>query len=256
MVKEALFAIDIGNSCVDIGYFERGTLVWKEYFPSTPESMEIVCQRALDWKIDKDVIIAAVVPSLCDLLATLLENALAQKPILVEHFKTRLMPLLVDNPVSVGVDRLVNCFGAMRLYGRPAIVVSLGTATTFEVDSPEGSYLGGAIAPGVRISLEALSQRTALLPPVKLRKPAKLIATNTIGHIESGIYYGTVSMIEGMVKRIRTTLGAAAPVIGTGGLSSEVAAEGVFDYHEPELTLKGLLAVYLSHQQQGFGQAG
>jgi len=161
-----------------------------------------------------------------------------------DDFKDKLLPLLVDNPSSVGVDRIVNCYAAISLFRCPAIVVSLGTATTFEAISAQGEYLGGAIAPGVRISLEALTSRTALLPPVKMEKPDTLIATNTIGHMESGIYYGTVSMIEGITRRMKPLLGDACIVIGTGGLSSVIAGEGIFDYHEPDLTLRGLEQIY------------
>jgi type III pantothenate kinase len=166
------------------------------------------------------------------------------QPVMVEDFKTQLLPLKVDRPETVGVDRVVNAYAAVHLFGCPAIVVSLGTATTFEAISDQGEYLGGAIAPGVKISLEALTQRAALLPPGKLEKPRHIIAKNTLEHMQSGIYYGTCSLMEGMVKRFRNLLGETARVIGTGGISQLFADEGIFDHHEPLLTLKGLELIH------------
>ncbi len=190
------------------------------------------------------VLISSVVPALGDLMVTRVETELGITPHMVEGFKTELMPLHVDRPETVGVDRVVNCFAAKHLFGAPAIVVSLGTATTFEVISKEGAYEGGAIVPGVKISLEALTQRTALLPPVRMRKIETLIAKNTVGHIESGIYFGTLSLIEGMVKRFQAAIGDQAVVVGTGGLGSMLVESDIFDHFEPLLTLKGMALIY------------
>lgn len=243
---DSLFVIDIGNTCTDIGIC-CGDAIQKISYPSSQESMDAVCRFVKDQPGKPGVIIASVVPVLGDLLSSLLENKCNIKSFLAENIKTKLLPLQVDNPGSVGIDRAVNCYAAIRLYGCPAIVVSLGTATTFEAVSAGGEYLGGAIAPGVMISLEALSQKTALLPAVHLNKPKKIIAANTIEHIESGIFYGTISLVEGMVKRMKSVLGESTHVIGTGGISNVFAEEGIFDYHEPDLTLKGLQQVYRNY---------
>lgn len=243
----SLLAIDIGNSRLNFAAFQGGELVEQSYFPSQAEYAERFIADVSEWHNQKrfeGVILASVVPRLGDLIVTLIESELGLSPIAVESFKQRLLPLRVDRPETVGVDRAVNCFAAIQLYGAPAIVISMGTATCFEAISAEGEYLGGAIAPGVKISLEALTQRTALLPPAVWRKPSRIIGKNTLGHMESGIYYGALSQIEGMARRMKAELGENASVIATGGISELLADEGVFDVHEPLLTLKGLQQVH------------
>lgn len=247
MKNTSLLAIDIGNSRTNLAIFDQHELVKHDFFPSAAEYAEKVCNRAIEWKktyFFEQIVMSSVVPALGDLLVTLLHSSLSIIPFTLEEHKTRLIPLMVDRPETVGVDRIVNSYGAIHLFGCPAIVISLGTATTFEVISEKGEYLGGAIAPGVKISMEALSQRTALLPPAILKKPERIIAKNTLEHLQSGIYYGTVSLIEGMAKRLKTIVGDRAKVIGTGGISSIIAEEGIFDHHEPLLTLKGLEIIH------------
>lgn len=251
MTLSTLLAIDIGNSRANLGLFAGETLVAHEFYPSSVDYVEKICDIAETWRREpgvEAVILGSVVPRLGELIATLLEQRSGLRPVFVEGFKTRLLPLLVDRPESVGVDRVINCYAAIHLYGAPALVVSMGTATTFEAISKDGEYLGGAIAPGVRVSLEALTQRTALLPPAVWKKPDRLIGKNTLEHMESGIYYGAVSLIEGMTRRFREELGDSLLVIGTGGISQVIAEEGVFDRHDLELTLKGLRLIY-AHQR-------
>ncbi|MBI1390434.1 MAG: type III pantothenate kinase [bacterium] len=243
----ALLALDIGNSRINYGAFQDGALTRQDYLPSSPEYAEKICATLDEWRNELGagaVIIASVVPRLGDLMSTLIEEHLGLSPIAVENFKQDLLPLRVDRPETVGVDRVVNCYAAIHLYGAPAIVISMGTATTFEAISREGEYIGGAIAPGVRISLEALTQRTALLPPAVWRKPARIIGKNTLSQMEAGIFYGSLSQIEGMARRLRDELGDDARVIGTGGISTLLKDEGVFDAQEPVLTLKGLNEIY------------
>jgi len=242
-----ILAVDIGNSCTNLGVFEGSALIASDFFPSSPEYAEKVRQRVETWRKEhpfEHAVISSVAPALSDLLATIIEEFTEKKPIMAEARKTELLPLLVDRPETVGVDRIVNCCAAIHYYGAPAIVVSLGTATTFEAISGRGEYLGGAIAPGVKISLEALTQRTALLPPAIWKKPKQIIAKNTLGHMESGIYYGTISLIEGMTKRLKAVIGEKAAVIGTGGISALLAEENVFDYYDPFLTLRGLELIH------------
>lgn len=238
-----ILAVDVGNTCTDLGLFENHVLLSDQYFPSALKQIETLISLVETWHRERPldaVILASVVPALADLLVSRLDALTGRKSIHVADMKTRLLPLRVDYPETVGVDRVVNCYAAKMLYGAPAVVVSMGTATTFEALSAEGEYLGGAIAPGVNISLEALTHRTALLPPVVFGRPERLIAVHTIGHMQSGIYYGTLSLIEGMVRRFKAALGEEAKVIGTGGLSAAIAGEGIFDIHDPYLTLKGL----------------
>jgi type III pantothenate kinase len=241
MNTHRVLAIDIGNSATNLALFDGGDIVKYEVFPSKPEFSEDIAHAIESWKSPSGrVIIASVVPDLSDRLLQIVNGRGGARPVMVEEFKTELLPLRVDRPETLGVDRIVISYAALHLIGKPAIVISMGTATTFEVISKEGEYIGGAIAPGVKISLEALTQRAALLPPVDLAKPPDLLAKNTVDHIQSGVYYGAISLIEGMANRFKARLGDSARVIGTGGISGLFAEEGVFDYHEPHLLLKGL----------------
>jgi len=151
----------------------------------------------------------------------------------------------IDNPKEVGSDRLVNAFAAWKRYKQALIVVDFGTATTFDVVSSEGNYIGGAIAPGVNLSLDALHRAAAKLPTVAIQKPEKVIGTNTIGAMQSGIYYGYVGLIEGIAGRIKTEYGKPMKVIATGGLASLYAkACPLIEHLEPDLTIFGLRDLY------------
>jgi type III pantothenate kinase len=153
------------------------------------------------------------------------------------------MSVLYDNPHEVGADRIANAVGAFDLYGGPAIVVDLGTATTFDVITADAGYLGGAITPGVEISMEALFRRAALLRRVELVEPRSVIGRNTMESIQSGVVYGYASLIDGMIERIEAELGGAT-TIATGGLAHLIAPHTSVQFHEPWLTLHGLRIVY------------
>ncbi|KZD09853.1 type III pantothenate kinase [Oceanibaculum pacificum] len=150
----------------------------------------------------------------------------------------------VDRPEEVGADRLVNTVAAHHLYGGPAIVVDFGTATTFDVVDGDGNYCGGAIAPGINLSIEALRMAAALLPRVAVRRPEKVIGSTTVGCFESGIFWGYVSLIEGLVARIRAEFGQPMKVVATGGLVPLFAeATDIFDHLDQDLTMRGLVIV-------------
>lgn len=152
----------------------------------------------------------------------------------------------IDNPAEVGADRLVNAFAAWNRYKQALIVVDFGTATTFDVVNSAGEYIGGIIAPGVNLSLDALQRAAAKLPTVAIQKPAKVIGTNTVGAMQSGIYYGYSGMIEGIAERIKTEYGSPMKVIATGGLASLFAkACPVIEHLEPDLTIYGLKELYI-----------
>jgi type III pantothenate kinase len=241
-----ILTVDVGNSRINFGLFEDGELAISDFVPTAPENVLKIIGFIAEWKGQEpfeQIVLSSVVPKVGDMLVSEIQTSLHFPVIVVNEFKTKLMPLLVDEPKTVGVDRVVNCFGVMKLYGTPAIVISMGTATTFEVVSEQGEYLGGCIVPGVRISLEALSKRTALLPPGIWEKPENIIAKNTEDHMKAGIYYGTLSLIEGMVSRYKEALHADAKVIATGGISTVLKDEKVFDIHDPFLILKGLKEV-------------
>jgi type III pantothenate kinase len=159
------------------------------------------------------------------------------------------MPILYDNPREVGADRVVNGIAAYEEFGRessrPVIVVDFGTATTFDAISAKGEYLGGVICPGPQISADALFQRAARLPRIEVRKPDRIIGTNTVGSMQSGLFWGYVDMVDGLVRRMRTELGGNVAVVATGGLAESVAPETtVVEHVDPELTLRGLRIVW------------
>lgn len=156
----------------------------------------------------------------------------------------------VDRPEEVGADRLVNTVAAHHVYGGPAIVVDFGTATTFDVVDAGGNYCGGAIAPGINLSIEALRMAAALLPRVAVRRPEKVIGSTTVGCFESGIFWGYISLIEGLVARIRNEFGQPMKVIATGGLVPVFAdATDIFDYLDQDLTMKGMVIVNRLNRQ-------
>ena len=175
----------------------------------------------------------------------MLRAYLQQEPLIVGSGVKTGVAIRIDNPREVGADRVVNTAAAFRLYGGPACIVDFGTATTFDALSANGEYLGGAIAPGVRLAADALFRGTAKLPRVDLQRPAHAIGTNTVDSMRSGILFGYVGLVEGMVARFRLELGPTMRVIGTGGLASVIAQETrVLEIVDPWLTLKGLRLIY------------
>lgn len=191
------------------------------------------------------VIISSVVPSLTTWLTKMSRDRLGVEPIVVGGDLPLGLRIRTETPREVGADRLVNAVAAFDRYGGPAIVVDFGTATTFDVISDEGDYLGGAIAPGLVISLEALTSRAAKLFAVELKLPEKVIGTNTVTMMQSGLVLGYLAMLEGMILRIRGELGTDAAVIATGGYSEIFAAASpIITHHDRDLLTHGLLVIY------------
>jgi len=254
----ALFCVDIGNTNVVMGLYAGPDLVahWRvatdghrmadEYGMLVLDLLERSGQPPA---AVEGIIIASVVPPVTSLFEKLSERYLGHKPLVVDAKVHTGVRILLDNPKEVGTDRVVNAVAAYRRYGGPACVVDLGTATTFDLLSEAGDYLGGAIAPGLGIAAEALTQRTAKLPRIDLVRPPSVIGRNTIQAMQSGLLFGYVGLVEGLVARFRAELGPELKVIATGGLAPLLAAEtGVFHAIDPWLTLEGLRLVWEMNQ--------
>lgn len=253
-----LLAIDIGNTNIVLGVFRGADLLqsWRltTLRERTADELGLVILQLFDHhNIRADgilgVIIASVVPPLTGTMAEMAERYIHRQPLLVEPGTKIGMDVLYENPSDVGADRLVNGVAAYERYGRsrlePVIVVDFGTATTFDVITAQGEYLGGAICPGVQISADALFQRAARLPRIDVRKPAQVIGRTTVGSMQAGLFYGYVGMVEGLVHRLRRELTAPAVTVATGGLAGVIAPETtVIDHVDPDLTLHGMRLVW------------
>jgi type III pantothenate kinase len=191
-------------------------------------------------------IIATVVPASLHSLKVLCDKYFHTTPLVVGEANVKLgVEAKIDNPQEVGADRLVNAVAANAKYGGPLICIDFGTATTFDVIDYDGNYAGGAIAPGINLSLEALHMAAAKLPRVAVERPAKVIGTGTVSAMQSGIYWGYVSMIEGMVARIREEFRADMDVVATGGLAQMFCdATRIINWTDRDLTLRGLYLIY------------
>lgn len=251
-----LLAIDSGNTNTVFAVFDDYDKVRGEWRLSASPNRtadefavslkHLMAEAGLNPKDVTAAIIATVVPATLFALKTLCRNTFGCEPrVIGEGGINPGLKVLVDRPDEVGADRLVNAVSAFDRYGGPLIIVDFGTATTFDIIDAEGSYLGGVIAPGVNLSLEALHMAAAKLPRVDVKKTDQVTGKDTVAAMQSGIYWGYVSMIEGLVARLRAEHGVDMDVIATGGLSP-LFTEAVkcIKKSDPELTLRGLLLVH------------
>lgn len=256
-----LLAIDIGNTNIVLGVFEADRLVtsWRLQTLRERTSDELgllvdglFAQSGLDRSAIAGVIVSSVVPPLTGPTRGMIERYFRQTPLVVDPAGNAGMPIRYEHPADVGADRVVNAVAAYDRFGasrRPLIVCDFGTATTLDAVSAAGEYLGGAICPGVRISADALFQRAARLPRVDVRKPATVIGRTTVGAIESGLFWGYVGMVEGLITRMRAELGGDAICVATGGLAAIIAPETTLIEHvDLDLTLHGLRIVWERNQ--------
>ena len=211
--------------------------------------LNLFSMRKIEATEVSSIIISSVVPPLDSTLRQVCEQYFNLKAMFVEPGIKTGMPILVDNPAELGADRLVNGVAAFARYGGPCIVVDFGTATTFDVISAKGEYIGGVIAPGLAISAEALFARAAKLSRVDVKKPAKVVGTNTVAHMQSGLYYGYIGLVDGILERIlnetRHPDTPAPKIIATGGLARLIVDDSRFiDTIDDMLTLDGLRLIY------------
>lgn len=249
-----LLAIDIGNTNIAIGVFEDerlraawrlGTDVHKLEDEYASVFLNLLSLKGLAFADIDCAIISSSVPPLVTVFEGLCQRYFEVSPMVVGPGTKTGVRISIDNPREVGADRVVNAAAGHRLYGGPLIVVDFGTATTLDAVSEEGDYLGGAIAPGIGISAEALFEHAAKLPRVELVRPQKAIGRSSVSAMQSGIIFGYVGLIEGIVVRMRKELGGTAKVIATGGLADVICREtDIVDALEPDLTLVGLRLVH------------
>jgi type III pantothenate kinase len=257
-----LLAIDIGNTNIVLGVFDGTTLrhSWRltTARDRTSDELGLMVTQLLDRdglvlsSID-GVVMASVVPPLTATMTEMCRRYLGRVPLNLEPGIETGMPILYEHPAEVGADRIVNGIAAYEAYGRqrqlPLIVVDFGTATTFDAISAAGEYLGGVICPGIQISADALFQRAAKLPRIDVRKPPNVIGRTTVTSMQSGLFFGYVGMVEGLVHRLREALGGAAYCVATGGLADVISPEtDVVDVVDRDLTMQGLRLLWERNQ--------
>lgn len=253
MVTRALLAVDVGNTNTVLGLYEGSELL--RHWRLTTRREETADEIALSVRglleasgraeAPRDVIVSNVVPPLKFPIRQALRQICGQEPLFVEPGIKTGMPILYDVPQEVGADRIVNAVAAYARLGGPCIVVDFGTATTFDVVTERGEYAGGVIVPGISVSADALFEKAARLSRVEIRRPERVIGKTTIGSIQSGLYFGYLSLVDGVVDRIARELGGKPRVVATGGLA-ELFGGGSERIEEvdPLLTLQGLLLIH------------
>src|SRR6202167_3183636 len=265
-----LLVIDVGNTNTVLGVFARageghapGSAIETQRYERLVANWRVATSRTstvdeygvlfrnlfsmagLESKGIHGIVISSVVPPLDPVLRQVCERYFNLRPLYIEPGIKTGMPVHYDNPAEVGADRIVNAVAAFEKYGGPCVVVDFGTATTFDCVSAKGEYLGGVICPGIGISADALFQRTARLPRVEIRKPARVIGTNTVGSLQSGLYYGYLGLVDGILERLLEEMGKQTKVIATGGLGSMIGTGSRYiEKVDDLLTLDGLRIIW------------
>jgi len=255
-----LLAIDIGNTNIALGIFEGEKLLkhWrirtereKTYEEYSITILNLLSLAGIERREISSVILSSVVPPLTPVFQDLSRIFFHVRALVVGPGLKTGMPILYDNPIEVGADRIVSAVAAFHKHGGPCIVVDFGTATTFDAVSEKGEYLGGAIAPGIQIAAEALYLKTAKLPRIEIRKPCNAIGRTTENSMQSGLYFGYIGLVSNIISEFRKELGMDAKVIVTGGFAVFVEKERHrVDFYEPNLILDGLRILYEKNKQE------
>jgi type III pantothenate kinase len=265
-----LFVLDVGNTNTVLGVFARVAKLHPDGGSAVPPRYErlvahwrvatrqgstvdeygvlfrnLFSMASLEAAGIHGIVISSVVPPLDPVLRQVCERYFNSKPLFIEPGIKTGMPVHYDNPAEVGADRIVNAVAAFDKYGGPCVIVDFGTATTFDCVSAKGEYLGGVICPGIGISADALFSRTARLPRVEIRKPARVIGTNTVGSLQSGLYYGYLGLVDGILELLLNELGPQTQVLATGGFGSMIGKGSKYIKHVDDLlTLEGLRLIW------------
>ena len=246
-----LLAVDVGNTNTVLGLFTGEELVrsWRitTHARATGDEMALTFRGLLDEQAEiTGLVLCSTVPSVLHELRPMLSSFFHEIPVVIVEPGTKTgVPILTDNPKEVGADRIVNTLAAHQQFGGPCIVVDFGTSTNLDVVSAQGEFLGGALAPGIDISLEALSTKAAQLRKVEVARPRSPIGKNTVEALQSGAVFGFAGQVDGLVDRIIEEIGPVTAVVATGGLASVVIGESeTITHHDPHLTLTGLRMVF------------
>ena len=250
-----LLVVDVGNTNITLGVFDgeelNGTFRMTTKLPRTSDEYGIELRQLIECQGLKntditDIIVASVVPDVMHSLGSAMIKYFGIKPMIVSAGIKTGIRIATENPKQVGADRIVDAVAAYQIYGGPVIVIDFGTATTYDIVGPDGTFEGAVIAPGIRTSAQALWGGAAMLPAIDIRKPASIMGKETVSSMQAGIVYGQIGQAEYIVKKIREESGYHnAKVVASGGLGNIIAKETDYiDYYDPQLTLKGLKMIY------------